>query len=94
MKFSTPILQSLQFQDFCVSDLNHRHVQGSTDLTQQRPVHSQDSGGPNPLHFLLKPPSLQDGSSWPHIPAHMPPSPLTHTYPPSLYPFLFHVLQA
>lgn len=87
MKFSTPVLQSVQFQDFCTPDLNQDASGASQDLTQQFPVlYTQGSGRPSTLHFLMKPQSFRGGKSWPrashthtHPPAH------THTQPPTYH---------
>lgn len=65
MKFSTPVLQSIQFQDFCTPDLNQDVSGASQDLTQRFPaLHTQGSGRPSTLHFLTKPQSLRGGRSW------------------------------
>lgn len=74
MKLSTPVLQILQFQEVWVPDLNHRHFRGFWGPRPAIPCLA-----PSRLrHFLLKPPSLQGGSSWslPRTRAH------THTLPP------------
>lgn len=91
MKFSTPALQGVLFQDCGTPDLNHRAFWGfwgpypAVSCAAQSGLMQAEL-----LHFLLEPPSLEGSSSWPHAFSHICACGVwvlvhPHTHPPALH---------